>query len=394
MSSSAIRGDALGCSGGEASPPVSPSMEGVLPIRGVDGSTGEAISIDAAPSLRKVDDPFRADVVRWAALDVHSIMVEEDLKKLWEAYRIPADVELMLSKPNKRACFPMRGCTALHLNVFVNGIRLPLHPMFRRILRAHGLAPTQVAPNGWCQMVGAKEAVEEKRWGGGGEVVLFLSLKRVVDDPEPDLDVPSFYGIAKDTSQRKVIEDLSREENRMEVAAPDVVEVEDSSALEGEEPLKRKMKSGASGSGPSQPKKKAVELVDNYAVCAPQPFQRTLSVNPSGKVVLDSPPRVDPVSGGPKVGPFDSRKKLRELIGPPRSRISDDMLKNIPFFPSMGAQAVKKYFTPKWEEFASHGELEDVLEASLAAAVKGDESANESAGGVPDLHAEAQEARR
>ncbi|KAL2525973.1 hypothetical protein Adt_11027 [Abeliophyllum distichum] len=36
----------------------------------------------------------------------------------------------------------------------------------------------------------------------------------------------------------------------------------------------------------------------------------------------------------------------------------------------MDAQAVKKYFTPKWEEFSSHGELEDVLEASLASAIR------------------------
>ncbi|KAL2542911.1 hypothetical protein Adt_03889 [Abeliophyllum distichum] len=33
----------------------------------------------------------------------------------------------------------------------------------------------------------------------------------------------------------------------------------------------------------------------------------------------------------------------------------DDALRNVPFYPSMGAQAVKKYFTPKWKEFASHG---------------------------------------
>ncbi|KAL2513123.1 hypothetical protein Adt_18723 [Abeliophyllum distichum] len=36
----------------------------------------------------------------------------------------------------------------------------------------------------------------------------------------------------------------------------------------------------------------------------------------------------------------------------------------------MGAQAVKKYFTPKWEEFSSHDELEDLLEASLASAIR------------------------
>ncbi|KAL2485134.1 Glyceraldehyde-3-phosphate dehydrogenase [Abeliophyllum distichum] len=151
--SSSTGGDAARRVEGEASPPVSPSMEGVLSIRGVDGSTGEAIPIDATPSLREADDPYRADVVRWAAMDVPSIMVEEDLMKLREAYRIPADIELTLSSPNERACFSRRGCTTLHLNAFVSGMRLPLHPMLRRILRAYDLAPTQVAPNGWSQMV-------------------------------------------------------------------------------------------------------------------------------------------------------------------------------------------------------------------------------------------------
>ncbi|KAL2486136.1 hypothetical protein Adt_30892 [Abeliophyllum distichum] len=101
MSPSATRGDTLGRVGNEASPSVSPSMEGVLPIRGVDGNTGKAISIDVAPSLREADDPFRADVVRWTAFDVPSIMVEEDLTKLRKAYRIPADIELMLPGPNE-----------------------------------------------------------------------------------------------------------------------------------------------------------------------------------------------------------------------------------------------------------------------------------------------------
>ncbi|KAL2486140.1 putative abhydrolase domain-containing protein [Abeliophyllum distichum] len=124
MSSSATRGDTLGRVGNEASPSVSPSMEGILPIRGVDGNTGKAISIDVAPSLREADDPFRADVVRWTTLDVPSIMVEEDLTKLRKAYRIPADIELMLPGPNERAYFPRKGCTALHLNAFVSGMRL------------------------------------------------------------------------------------------------------------------------------------------------------------------------------------------------------------------------------------------------------------------------------
>ncbi|KAL2465116.1 Uncharacterized protein Adt_40967 [Abeliophyllum distichum] len=137
-----------------ASPSVSPSMENVLPIRGIDGNTGEALPIGPAPGLREGTDPYRMEVVRWAALDLPSILVEEDLTKMREQYRIPSDIELILPGPNERACFPREGCTALHLNAFVSGMRLPLHPMLRRILRAYALAPTQVSPNGWSQMVG------------------------------------------------------------------------------------------------------------------------------------------------------------------------------------------------------------------------------------------------
>ncbi|KAL2532385.1 Plus3 domain-containing protein [Abeliophyllum distichum] len=242
MSFSSTGGDATRRVGGEASLHALSCLEGVMPIRGVDGNTGEAIPIGVSPGLRGADDPYRADVVRWTAMDVPSIMVVEDLTKLREAYRIPEDIELILPGPNERACFPRRGCTALHLNAFVSGMRLPLHPMFRRILRAYDLAPTQVSPNGWSQMVGGmylwfrhsfsmemplhvfqtiyqprklprKKGREEEvgwyyfcPWGSHKPLVTGCasSIKqwkeswfwvsgnwqRVFDDPEPDLDAP------------------------------------------------------------------------------------------------------------------------------------------------------------------------------------------------------------
>ncbi|KAL2518532.1 hypothetical protein Adt_14779 [Abeliophyllum distichum] len=315
MSSSATGGDSLGCVGDEASPSVSPSMEGVLPIRGVDGSTGEAIPIDAAPSLREADDPFRADVVRWTALDVPSIVVEEDLTMLREAYRIPADIELMLLGSNERACFPRRGCTALHLNVFVSGMRLPLHPMFRKILRSYGLAPTQILSlaasyqrtsltscdpstrqvsltRSYRLILNRHHCLVELGLMASKGIIMssacfllaFVTTNMCSDTAKMDQGRrprPTLARLTKqrpkvlvldsveDTSQKKVIEDLSREGNRAEVAAPDVVEIDDLGVPEGEAPLKRKKKGGASGSGPSQSKKKAVELVDNYTVCAP-----------------------------------------------------------------------------------------------------------------------------
>ncbi|KAL2527437.1 Plus3 domain-containing protein [Abeliophyllum distichum] len=319
------------------------------------------------------------------------------------------------------------GCTALHLNAFVSGMRLPLHPMFKRILRAYDLAPTHVAPNGWSQMVGGmylwfrhsfgmempldvfqtvyqprklprKKGKEEEAgcyyfcpWGSHKpldtgcpssikqwkESWFWVSgnWQRVVDDPEPDLDVPSVYGIAsslprrelsRESIKRKAIEDLSREGNKDIAGASNVIEMDD--APEVEVPLSRKRKAKSVEAGASQARGGAVD-VDN-TVCGAPPLQRTLAVNQSGEVVLEGPSRPTPTLGSRDGDPFDSKRRLRELIGAPGARIPDDALRSVPFYLSMGAQAVKKYFTPKWEKFSSHGELEDVLEASLASAIR------------------------
>ncbi|KAL2498792.1 Uncharacterized protein Adt_24342 [Abeliophyllum distichum] len=495
--SGGIGGDSIGCGGGDAPFHVLPVLEGVLPIRGIDGSTGEAIPMGTTSGLREASDPYRADVVRWAAMDVPSIMKEEDLTRLREEYRIPEDIELILPGPNERACFPRLGCTALHLNAFVSGMRLPLHPMFRRILRAYDLAPTQVTPNGWSQMVGSmylwfrhsfgmemplhvfqsvyqprklprKKGKEEEvgwyyfcPWGSHKPLVTGCpsSIKqwkeswfwvkgnwqRVYDDPEPDLNVPSVYGIAsplprcelsredidvlrsiyeadskgrsynfilnrqrclvelglvaskaemdqgrrprptlaklakqrprtlvpgsaEDSSQRKVFEDLSRAGNKEAAEASKVIEVDD--APEAEVPLSRKRKARPSGARPSEATVEAVEIADLPTASSVPPLQRTLAVNTAGKVILEGPPKSTPAPESGSGGPYDSKRRLRELIGSSGTKIPDDLLQKVPFYPSMGAQAVKCYFTPKWEEFSSHGELEDVLEASLASAIR------------------------
>ncbi|KAL2497028.1 Plus3 domain-containing protein [Abeliophyllum distichum] len=373
-------------------------------------------------------------------------------------------------------------------------MRLPLHPMFRRILRAYDLAPTQVSPNGWSQMVGGmylwfrhsfgmemplhvfqtiyqprklsrKKGREEEvgwyyfcPWGSHKPLVtgcpssikqwkeswfwVSSNWQRVFDNPETDLDAPSVYGTtsplprcelsqdvvdvlksiyqadqktwsyrfilnrhrclvelglmaskaemdqgrrprptlakltkprpktlvpgsAEDALQRKAVEDLSRARNKEVAGASKVIEVDDTPEVEV--PLSRKRKAKASGVGASQATTSAVEIVDP---CSVLPFQRTLTINTSGEVVLDGSSKSAPTLEGGNGGPYDSKRRLREMIGAPGVRIPDDTLRNLPFYPSMGAQAVKKYFTPKWEEFCSHGELEDALEASLALAIR------------------------
>ncbi|KAL2540394.1 putative abhydrolase domain-containing protein [Abeliophyllum distichum] len=175
-------------------------------------------------------------------------------------------------------------------------------------------------------------------------------------------------GSAEDSSQRKVIEDLSRAGNKEAAEPSKVIEVDD--APETEVPLSRKRKARPSGPGTSQAAASVVEISDPPTSISVPPLQRTLTVNTSGEVVLEGPSKSTPTPEGETGGAYESRRRLRELIGAPGARIPDDVLQSVPFFPSMGAQAFKKYFTPKWEEFSSHGELEDVLEANLASAIR------------------------
>ncbi|KAL2500030.1 Uncharacterized protein Adt_25580 [Abeliophyllum distichum] len=420
-----------------ASPSVSPSMEDVLPIRGIDGNTGEALPLGPVPGLREGSDPYRMEVVRWAALDVPSIMVEEDLTRMREQYRIPSDVELILPGPNERACFPREGCTALHLNAFVSGLRLPSppdaeedsegilpssDPGFPKWMESDGGGHVPVVQtfvwNGDAlacvpNSVPAEEVAEEERQRGGGRL-------RVVDDPEPDLDVPSVYGIAsslprcelssgsievlrsiyqadtksrsysfilnrqrclvelglipsqaemdqgrrprptlaklakqrprtlvpgsaEDSSQRRVIEDLSRAGNK---EAAKVIEVDDTPRDRGAPVSKEEGQAfwarGLPGSGYCRWRVSTLQRLP-----ASRPLQRTLAVNTAGEVVLEGPSKSTPTPEGESGGSYESKKRLRELIGAPGARIPDDALRSVPFFPSMGAQAFKKYFTPK-----------------------------------------------
>ncbi|KAL2484929.1 hypothetical protein Adt_29685 [Abeliophyllum distichum] len=174
-------------------------------------------------------------------------------------------------------------------------MRLPLHPFFQRILRVYGLAPMQVAPNGWSQMAGGlyllfrhsfglemplhvfqtiyqpRKLLKKKSREGEPGLTPFLAAscrsasvdisvaplnrqygfllnrhrclielglmasKAAFDQgkrsrptmarlasKKPRLLVP---GSSEDTKQKKVIEDLSREENKNEASKVDVVEI-------------------------------------------------------------------------------------------------------------------------------------------------------------------------
>ncbi|KAL2486735.1 Uncharacterized protein Adt_31491 [Abeliophyllum distichum] len=55
--------------------------------------------------------------------------------------------------PEERANDPPEGFIAIYEPAMQQGLRLPMHPFFREILKDWNLAPSQIIPNGWGQMV-------------------------------------------------------------------------------------------------------------------------------------------------------------------------------------------------------------------------------------------------
>lgn len=82
-------------------------------------------------------------------------MKTADLARRKTEYRIPDSVGLILPGPDEQAYYPKPGCVAISEAILRVGLRLPIHPFFRYILRSYGLAPTQLNPNSYNQMVGS-----------------------------------------------------------------------------------------------------------------------------------------------------------------------------------------------------------------------------------------------
>ncbi|KAL2513324.1 Uncharacterized protein Adt_18924 [Abeliophyllum distichum] len=146
-------GDMLGAVVVMDSREVSPELVEVLSIQGIDTCTGEEIRIAKYNGMGLVGSGSvvsSSDFVgKWTDEDIPSIVNEAELDALRQAFRVPADIRFHVPEPHERACSPREGCVALHVQSFNVGMRLSLDPFYRCILRAYGLAPTQVAGARW-----------------------------------------------------------------------------------------------------------------------------------------------------------------------------------------------------------------------------------------------------
>lgn len=93
--------------------------------------------------------------MKWGVSECSSNVEASELETFREKYRISETIEMFVPTPDERACYPREWCVAVSDAILAGGMRLPLHPFFRFLLRQYNLAPTQLVPNAWSQMAGA-----------------------------------------------------------------------------------------------------------------------------------------------------------------------------------------------------------------------------------------------
>ncbi|KAL2526794.1 Uncharacterized protein Adt_11848 [Abeliophyllum distichum] len=95
----------------------------------------------------------------------------EELEDLRLSYDILSSVLLRAPGPEERADDLREGFVAIYEPAMQQGLRLPMHPFFREVLKDWNLAPCQITPNGWGQMVASLwEASNPEEESRGAEV--------------------------------------------------------------------------------------------------------------------------------------------------------------------------------------------------------------------------------
>ncbi|KAL2497844.1 Uncharacterized protein Adt_23394 [Abeliophyllum distichum] len=82
-----------------------------------------------------------------------SRITAEELEDLRLSYDIPSSISLRAPGPEERANDPPEGVVTIYEPVMQQGLHLPMHPFFCEILKDWNLAPCQITPYGWGQMV-------------------------------------------------------------------------------------------------------------------------------------------------------------------------------------------------------------------------------------------------
>ncbi|KAL2517535.1 Uncharacterized protein Adt_13782 [Abeliophyllum distichum] len=104
-----------------------------------------------APATKVLDEDLRRSATE--ASMARSRITAEELGDLRLFYDIPASVILRAPGLEERVDDPPEGFVAIYEPEMQQSLRLPMHKFFREVLRDWNLAPCQITPNGWGQMV-------------------------------------------------------------------------------------------------------------------------------------------------------------------------------------------------------------------------------------------------
>ncbi|KAL2465748.1 hypothetical protein Adt_41599 [Abeliophyllum distichum] len=226
----------------------------------------------------------------------------------------------------------------------------------------------------------------KKHWKEGWFWV-FGNWQRVVNDSEPDLNVPNFYDVANALPRCEIkkweLEILCAIYERP------VGKRSTTFCVAGFELGKRPMPPLArllalkvvrsDRQGRDQAKReKSVKVIENVAVLPPDPKQRRLAVT-SAEVVMaqevilvggQEAVRRTSVGGNGGNGPETrSRWMFRKLIGDLEKRLSKPHAKDLALYLAMGTESFQKYVNKLWKAFLTEGDAEDWKEASLACSI-------------------------
>jgi len=137
---------------------------GVVPGRAARGqrymvvseSSESSDSDDAPESAREPEASVSGRTApEFSCRGVFSTLRDEDLPLFRERFGITEVYSLAVPRAPIDACTHVPGFTTVFEDTFLAGLRLPLHPVARDLLIFLGIAPGQLAPNGWRFLMGA-----------------------------------------------------------------------------------------------------------------------------------------------------------------------------------------------------------------------------------------------
>ncbi|KAK9153798.1 hypothetical protein Sjap_001278 [Stephania japonica] len=135
--------------------PSSPSEESSASLS-VQGSIDDIVE-----NVSRENDDAKDEEIPYAMDLIRSKVNAREIAKYREAYKIPSDILLRIPKDHELPSSPPDGEVAISLRFFSCGLRLPIQKPVALMLRALGLAPCQLNPNFWRQLIGVLALCKE-----------------------------------------------------------------------------------------------------------------------------------------------------------------------------------------------------------------------------------------